>query len=631
MTGGSELARGVYVDIFSDAPSHRVDLESGLLWFANGGQRLFLRAFDINTQRLVRAIELVPPDRSDEPQMQLSGESLLVLGGGWGMMEIGKQTTEPIRWLALSDPVVRDVRCGGMLRPDAGSRYLWHQFGEDATRVLDLEGERPMRELAGLTRFMALPGTSPPKVAALTGSWLNIYEASGHRVARFGAPGMVHGAAALPDVPGYFAIFERGPEDAPHRGFAWGEISPTGEMVKSEPIDDIMHYPVPTIARASDDGLLFARFRAQDTVPAMMAFGRDPATGDLRALYRVSLGERRVLATDEAGKRAFIAGETDAGVEITPLGEPPPVLHGSGTRHALDFPLNPLLFCLEPRESGGLPLFVKHFKWTANPLIHERAVELERQANGERGPLVTLAWGLLHSNGIATAQALANRLVERFPDDPGIRDIRWASLAAGRNWEELKTDLAAIDGDSLAEDVRRHFHHLRAAAHLGVSDVVAATLALGDAEDEPGACKLTPLRAWLEALSAPQVGEVESVPLDLPTPRQLLALVRAADSALARDDFDAVLGLFERALPWEVEEAQLFARLAKAHLARTTPTPAARLRKAIALENWLNVMYDPRVGIRNEVIVPDATWPTDVLNALAKEARLWLTGPRSDG
>jgi len=628
--GGSELSRGFYLEIYADSTPVTIDLEAGRFWLANGGERLFVRAFDIATKRLVRAYELVPPARSDEPHLQISGDSLLILGGGWGTIEIDRKSGDPIRWVALSDPDNTEIRASTMFRAAPGDRHIWYTNGERYTYVLDIDGDRPLRDLGYESEAVMLVGALPHRVAVTKGPGLSIHEPSGHRLIRTNLPGAVRLVAPLPDDTGYFALFERFPETSMKSGFAFGEISADGELLRSTTQDDIGGYPLATVASSRETGMIFVRTRNAADKQWLRAFRRDGGPeGAMREAYAMPLGDRRALAQDENGRRAYLVCLTDPGVELIELGADPPVLDGPETTHLFKLPLDSSLFCIEPASREAMKIFLEHFKWNRGDVVRQRAAELRAEREGNRDALVVLAWALIHGSGAASAEEIARSLAEQHPADKGIEHLLWASLAGQRKWKQLAEVLEAVDATTLDTRTQQHLYHLQAAALLGSGDVAGAHLAVQETFSLAGSCKTEHLRDWIAAVAEPSgVDANGDVPLTLSSQRQLIALIDAADRALSKGDNAKVLALFERTLPWELVEVQSFARLAEAHLATPARTGAESLRKVITLEKYLSAMYDDRVGIRAEVLLPNGTWADDRLEDIEKRARAWIAGPR---
>jgi hypothetical protein len=349
----------------------------------------------------------------------------------------------------------------------------------------------------------------------------------------------------------------------------------------------------------------------------------------MREVYAVPLGDRRALAQDENGRRAYLVCVTDPGVDLVELGREPPVLEGSEKPHLFKLPLDSSLFCIEPASREAMKIFLEHFKWNRGDIVRQRAAELRAAREGDRDALVVLAWALIHGSGADVAEEIARSLVERHPGDKGIEHLLWAALAGQRKWKDLADVLEAVDATTLDTRTRQHLHHLQAAALLGSGDVAGAHLAVQETFSFAGSCKTEHLRDWIAAVAEPSGVDADgNVPLTLPSRRQLIALIDAADRALSKGDNAQVLALFERMLPWELVEVQSFARLAESHLATPARSGAESLRKAITLEKYLSAMYDDRVGIRAEVLLPNGTWANDRLEDIEKRARAWLKGPR---
>src|SRR5262249_6547970 len=105
------------------------------------------------------------------------------------------------------------------------------------------------------------------------------------------------------------------------------EVSAHGETRRTQTIEDAASHNAAKLACARDTGMLCVEFRTEERDTELLALIQDPASaGALRVAYRASLGPGRTLAQDQEGRRAFVVGEHDGGVEIVPLGPTPPVL-----------------------------------------------------------------------------------------------------------------------------------------------------------------------------------------------------------------------------------------------------------------------------------------------------------------
>lgn len=456
---------------------------------------------------------------------------------------------------------------------------------------------------------------------------LSLHEPGGIQTARYEFAYSVWAVAPHPVGDGLIVAFNRTLGGAGKERLAWVELSPHGEHLRTEMIPGAHAYPRIAIACARDVGMAFFRFvEADDGGQVLLALTRESdtpsATGCLRVAWRLPLGPRRMLVQDPEGRRAYVVGEHDGGVEVVPLGLEPPALPDCGPARVMKLPLSHLCDCLQP-ATKAIDVFVKHFKWVEIAETRRAALSLRAEREGDLPGLIELFWSLTISHDAASAGELSALLVERYPDDPQVCQTSWSALAVQRRWEALLELLGPLNPASLPDDgARQHRNHLLAAALIALGDVARAALHLEEAQALPGKCNLEPLLA-LSAALAEQL-PTDDVPGDLPALRQLLALVRAADILLARGDHAGVIALFDRALTWELDEVQSMARLATAHLSQSAITETERLVKSLALARFSDLLYENRVGFRREVLVPGATWTAERLDALAAAANVWL-------
>ena len=642
--GGPACSRGNYFSDYPPAAHAAVDLQGGVVVLPLvAGSEVFVRSYALETGRLVRAVHLLSPGGIDEPALDVSGGSALVMGGSNGVLEVSLATGEPLRWSNFRDPRDMEHRFSSAVHSVAGGRYLWviHSGNLTEGHVYDLDGERPRREIPGGTEFYPLRGVSPPRVAALRNeSTFSLHEPGGAQTGRLDFPGPAEAIVPHPAGEGLVVVFYRRRENPYKEEMLWGEISPQGEHLRTELITGAAGYARVSMACARDLGMVFIRMLGEDDVPFLIALAREPAGAGapcLRVAYRIPLGSRRLLVQDDQGRRAYLVGEGDEGVEVIPLGPEAPVIPRVGPEARVRYPLTGLWGCTQPggaRSNRASAFFMQGFKWHTTAEIRERAAAYRASIDGDREALADLFWGLAVSDDAEGAAALARELVERYPGEPEIQQVSWAGLAVCRQWAGLREALGPIDPASLPEAERKHRHHLLAAACFAEGHLDEAGGHLAAAEALEGKCDLSHLLALKEALAEPLPGAGDGgdpagdVARDLPPLRQLLAIVAAADARLARGDHEGVLALFERALVWELREAQSLARLAEAHLARRAVGEADRLRKSMALALFVDALAENRVGIRIEVLVPRATWTVDRLDALAERARAWIAEGR---
>ena len=618
---GAELSRGNHVDVYPPHVVPCVDLDAGTVILPNAAARtLVLRSYALDTGRLVRWVEAATPEEFYEPGAAISGASVLCAGGGNGVLEFSRATGEPLRWTLLRDSNRMDRRVMAVLVPVPGGRYMWIHHDEDGPQggVHDLEGERPYRDVPGTDSFHALPGLEPARVAAVRNeSVLSLHEPGGNQTARYDFPSRVRGVARHPAGEGLVVAFDRVQKYPDPAELVWAEITKGGEHGATGELGDDQQYVGLSMASAADLGMVFISYRmreGQDRLLVALAL----VDGKLREVYRVPFGERRFLVQDPEGRRVFAVAEHEGGVEVTPLDRAAPVLRDLGPRAVFVLPLERLWSCTQPLGLDGLGIFVKWFKWRPVAEIRRHALELRASHEGDLRELLRVFWGLTVSDDEASAGDLAAWLHERYPDDADVQQATWAALVVARKWSALAEVLEPLDDAAYPAEHRQHRRHLLATAHIALGNVALAKDHLEHAREIPGRCQLEPIQTLARAL-LPE----DDASRDL-AHGQLLSGIQVADGCLGRGDHAGVIEVFERGLTFEVREAQSLARLAVAHLARPTATPAERLRKRFALATFVDALAEARAGFRCELLVPGATWTKERLDALAAEASAWL-------
>ena len=647
--GGAELSRASYFGVYPVTVPPAVDLREGVVYLiAIGGQEIFVRSFALDTGRMVRCIHLLAPDGLDEGKVELSGDTVRVSGGSNGVLELSLATGDPLRWSCFRDARDMETRFSDAVYPVPGGRFIWvMSSGDSDTGALhDLESGRVVRAVPNASKFTLLPGLAPPRVAVVRDSTredeegdpsdrvLSLHEPGGAQTARYDFPCRVEAVVPHPSGEGLFVMYsEQITAEGERR--RWVEITADGEHRRTGSIPNVAPYARAAAASSRDLGMVFLRFVQTDETETLLAFAPEegakaPRVGSLRLAYRVPLRRRQLVVQDTDARRVFLVGEHDGGVEVFPLGPEPPVLPDRDPTPEIVFPLNKAWDCTQPARNGRAIQWFLTFKWKPVAEIRKLSAALVAQHEGDREALADVFWALALSQDAAGAAAWSAELLRRGPYQPENRPTTWAALGDERRWAEIAERLAAIgesDVASLPVATRKHRHHLLAAARIALGDVEQAARHLEEARPLTGSCNLDPLGNLLAATHADPQPEEAAV---VPRLRQLLALVRDADEALARGDHDGVLALFERAFVWEIDEAQSMARLATAHLARPARTEAERLRKSLALALFADTLSENRVGFRTEVLVPGATWSTDRLDALAARAKAWLEHPEQD-
>lgn len=623
---GAECSRGAYIFQWPPTAPACVDLHAGVVVLpSDTGSDVFVRAFSLETGRLVRCIYMVAPKRLDEPSAVLSGESVLVMGGSNGVLELSLASGEPLRFSYFRDPSNMERRFTGAVQPQPGGRYMWVQHhNSDELGIHDLEGERPVRELPDADSFDLLPGVLPPRVAVVRNrSAISLHEPSGNQTARYDFAQKVEAFTPHPAGEGLVVALSRH-QGNPPRQLLWAEVSPRGDVRHTGVIHPSTPIPWATMACARDHRMAFIRFQAPEDQEELVALEQEPGTSHMRVAYRVPFGRRRMLVQDQEGRRAYIVGEHDGGIEVTALGPERPALVDRPPVGEFKFPLTKLWGCTHPaaRSRQAQELFLARFKWSSVSEIRRRAAELREQRDGDMAALLEVFWAQALSCDAEGAGELSLWLAERFSGEMAVVQAGWAGLAVQRKWAALVEVLDSVEPATLPEDLRKHRHHLLAAAFFALGDVARAAQHLEEGKALQGSCDLKPLDELCEAAAAgPPAGDV---PKDLPPLRQLLEVSQAADLCLARGDAGGVLELFERDVVWEHREAQSLARLAVAHLARPATTDVERLRKSFALAMFTNALYENRVGFRVEMLIPGATWPEERLQEIAAGAEAWL-------
>jgi hypothetical protein len=637
---GAACRRGSHLSTWPPAVHACVDLERQLVVLPMAASRaVFVRWFALDTGRLVRAVHLVAPEPLDEPKIELSGESALVMGGGNGVLELSLATGDLLRWIHLRDRTRMERAFSHAVQPVPGGGHLWVVHSGDLTEgsVYELAGERFLRAIPGADEFHLLRGVAPPRVAAVrNGNMLgpdennvvSLHEPGGSQAAHLDFPHTVYALVPHPAGEGLVVFGNRHQPYPQSPALFWIEVSAQGKHLRTGNLPGAAGYPRIAAARARDAGMVFLSFHTLEDGRDLVAMVPEP-DGALRIAYRVPFGLRRILVQDPEGRRVFAVEEHDDGLEVIALGAAPPALPDRGMADRFTPPMSGISACMQPRRersTRALEWFVAHFKWTEPPEIRARAAALRAEHEGDRAALVDLFWAHALSYDVEGAAAFAAWLHGRYPEDAEVVQTQWAALVVQRRWDAIRETLGPLDAATLPPEARKHWHHLLAAACFDGADVAAGQRHLEEAEALEGKCDLGALRALGAALAAD--APAGDVPRSLPDMEQLVAVVRAADAHLARSDHEGVIALFDRALHHRIREAQGLARLATAHLARPAQSPAERLQKSLALATFQDSLNEPRVGYRAELLLAGATWPEDRLAALAAQAEAWLAEGR---
>ena len=383
------------------------------------------------------------------------------------------------------------------------------------------------------------------------------------------------------------------------------------------------------MACARDVGMVFVHFHLTTDTDSLLGLVHEPGATPpcLRVAYRVPIGRGRILAQDQDGKRVYVVGEIDTGLEVIALGREPPSIVDRGPEVNLALPMTKLWDCTSPtgergnRSRGDVP--ATQFKWNNVETIRQRRLRGTQSLETTRTGSSICFWAqALSSDAVGASERARGSLRAIRPTQrlSKYRGRRWSSNVGGPRSTSFSVQM---DPGRLAESARKHRHHLLALACLAANDIDAAAIHLEQGAALTGSCNLKPLNDLRIALGDGL--PTGTIPLDLPPLRQLLAVIGAADACLARGDHRGVLGLFERSVVWELHEAQSINRsLAAAHLALNADTNAERLRKSLALAIYVGVLDENRVGFRIETVVPGATWSVDRIDGLAEQANAWL-------
>lgn len=612
------------------APMRWLTADGATLVLAEGYDRWVQVSVIDHARMTVRAVvALRTPDAVGNVMVEVIGETAWLVGERGGLLALRIETWDVVLFRSAQELNPRHGTVNAFALPagegSPSPRYFWafpcneNNFVQD-TRVIDLEHRRAVRELPDVMRLVSLAGARAPRVCCLRLDELLLCEERGAPLRRevLSPAGATPMSVALhPDGHGLVVLIQT------QRGLAWVEVPFEGPAREPRHIAGSDGTIEATIACVLDAGFVAVLFDKEGGTSELLALRAGP--GGLEPLYRQPVADTAFLAQDAGARRLVLYDSTAAHVVVADIGPAPlelPVPPPDPTRWIGD--LIELGDCLRPlprREAEaraikdellGMPQDVVT-RWTDRYL---------RRHGGDPGRMAeaVLALEAVSLAGESSAMRLRLKLQETHPDHPEVRLLRADHLARAGRWREAADLLSGLPGAAFGDDHAhaRHCHHLLALAALHHRDFERARAMHDGALAHAGPCDLGALGDLLTPISAGSPGA--------PALAQLVAILRAADACLARDDGRGALTALADGRLRVHEEVQIAARRADAFLRVEPVTRRERFEKIMALARLVERHGEKRPSRREELAIPGATWDEARLDAVTERARAWLLG-----
>jgi hypothetical protein len=641
------------------------------------GEWVFIRLIDAASGRLRARATLRTPVAVDPIAAHLCGSHLLLVGRRAALLEVDVDTFHVQRFCA------NILRTGEAMNRTLPGRQGWDPKFPESTvddaifmpdgqtlilkllssaghtakcslHVLELGELRPIRELNeprhNQVNIRSVAGLSAPRfiVGLNEDESLQLYDHRGLPDGARVAKACVHPntITASPDGERVFMIGNppNGSEDPSQA--AWGFM----EMAKGALSPMRMFEGVTAVYSAAamtsfSAGMTFALFQIRHRGCELFALrpgGSDGARAggveperELEIVYRVTLPRRSMLLGDPESRRAFVLTSRGARAEIIELGATPPPAEGGDASAVFHLPRTPNktvnttpAVCWKPTGArlAAATALHKLLRREAPGGIKRRIQAAQTRTSPDE--LLTLADALRMMNNPGLSADVSTLAYRRFPRHARTRFREADPLLDLGRWSEALQFMDTVDPKGLDKSEVKHFYHERGLAWMMLDNTEAALEELKRAEAcEEGTCEV----GELIAVCTPLGDDTREWTPEEAVLRELMALIAAADEALARGDGASARRSLDCPLVWEAYEVQSFARLAEAYLIERkraadgdeggAAAGVDPFRMAFALLSFCDLAARRGTFNAREMALPRAAWRAPRLDALAAKAR----------
>jgi hypothetical protein len=598
---------------------------------------VWVQIVDVGAQTVRAEVLLRTPEPMGDVYVQVLGRTAWLTGFHGALLALDVDRLEVVDFRRAREMVPAGYRRGqpviAAVPGGPAPRYFWHMpadaegFG-GLVQVIDLEQRKVVREIPGVIRVGALPGTREARIALYKPRAVAVHEERGAP-----APG---GRIPLRDVVTITATVHPSGEGLVMGGKGMDGRPNPGALFLVEALRGGPARAPWLVPGTEEGGTIMSLVTSLDTglvclqhvklVMGWELFVLRPAGDGFEIVHRSGVPDHTALARD-AGSRHVVAFASDPLV-LAPIGPTVPELP-------------PYVKDPEPwiGDVIGAPACLGNGPERAK--MYQQVRDAEKAMPGTSGAELCrtldqpgrLLIAVEHARGLATAgdaaeaqaQAMRDLLWERHPEAPHVRLLRADERARLGFWEEVREVLApctgaSFDGDS---DSLKHVFHLLALAALHLGDREEALRCMTEAFSHYGAC---PLHAIADVLDVDLVVE-GAEPSEAPPPsllRQLVRALKASDARLAAGDPAGALAALDPRRFRDPDEVQLFARRAEAWLRLSPAGGPRRIAKIMALAELIDANLGSADEPRSDLPIPGVSWARGRLDDLAARARAWL-------
>jgi hypothetical protein len=592
---------------------------------------LFLRVVSTRSARVEEYAVLRTPAPLEVHQVQIHGGEVTLVGKSGKLLRLAWGTWDVLAWRDLTAFVGEHERLDTCLLVP-GAPFVWLSVGAahgtSSHVIVDLERWCVHRSLSGsvLTpKRVGGPGTLLWTDAII--GRRGFHEPDGTPVPSYRLPGT--GSIDLivfhPSAPGFVALDRTYHDRVPTLHARW--FSPEGADLATLELGTKYTF-CEYFGCDRERGLIFVILQRSYPERELVALATD---GGLRVHARAPLPEAAWPLQDASGAQRRIlmrggaAGLTFAAVD----GELPRLPDARRRTRRLDLH-GELSAC-----GNAIPATDPHllaFRGSLMLMPDEeltatlRALQRNRLMDARMWADVVAA--LSRSYQLDVCDEFIAWALARYPDHPELALDAAQNHARMRRVPEALALLDTIAPGKLGPRRQRHLHHLRGLLLLqtGRPDDAHAAWVQGAAysEGRDDECDLQPC-IELVAPAAPDAGAPRALTSVGETRRRVLL----ADRCLAQGDVRGALAAVDHEHVWQEREAQSFARLARAYLARADPgqpvDPVDRFHELLALATFdAHSEPEPEHGFVQRLPIPGAVLSSEELQALLGRVRVRL-------